>query len=57
MKIKEKKLGWFIFTLIITLGYIGLMIYQIIHKDFDPMNLIMILFVIDSLANCFEKKN
>ena len=56
MKIKEKKLGWFIFTLIITIGYIGLMIYQIINKDFDPMNLIMILFVIDSLANCLEKK-
>jgi uncharacterized membrane protein len=56
MKIKQNKMGWFIFTLVITLGYFGLMIYQLINKDFDPMNLIMVLFVIDSLMNCIEKK-
>ncbi|MBQ6283057.1 MAG: hypothetical protein IJK66_05990 [Bacilli bacterium] len=56
MKIKKNKIGWLIFTLVITLGYFGLMIYQLINKNFDPMNLIMILFVIDSLLNCIEKK-
>ena len=56
MKIKKNRMGWFIFTIVITLGYIGLMIYQITNKNFDPMNLIMVLFVIDSLANCIEKK-
>ena len=49
MKIKKNKIGWLIFTLVITLGYFGLMIYQLINKNFDPMNLIMILSVIDSL--------
>ncbi len=56
MKIKKDKKGWLIFTLIITFGYFALMIYQLIKKDFDPMNIIMILFVIDSLMNCIEKK-
>ena len=56
MKIKKKMMGWFIFSLVVTLGYIGLMIYQIVNKDFDPMNLIMILFAIESFALCLEKK-
>lgn len=56
MKVKKNKMGWFVFTLLITVGYIGLMIYQLINKDFDHMNLIMILFVIESLTNCIEKK-
>lgn len=56
IKIKKKRMGWFIFVLIVTLGYIGLSVYQLINNDFDPLNLIMILFVIDSFANCIEKK-
>ena len=56
MKIKKKMMGWFIFSLIVTLGYIGLMIYQIINGDFDPMNIIIVLFVAESFAFCIEKK-
>ena len=56
MKIKKKMMGWFIFSLVVTLGYIGLMIYQITNKDFDPMILIMILFAIESFALCIERK-
>jgi len=56
MKIKKNKIGWFIFTLIVTLGYIGLMIYQLINNSFDPMNLIMFLFATEGFSNCIEKK-
>ncbi len=56
MKIKKDKMGWFVFTLIVTLGYIGLMIYQLINKNFDPMNIIMVLFAVEGFSNCIEKK-
>ena len=56
MKIQKKMFGWFIFSIIVTLGYIGLMIYQIINKDFDPMNIILALFAIESFSLCLEKK-
>lgn len=56
MKIKENKKVWFIVAVIVIIGYIGLCIYQIINKDFDPMHLVIILLVIESLMNCIEKK-
>lgn len=57
MKLKKGKLTWLIITILIILGYIGLSIYQLMNSDFDPLNLIMLIFMGDSVLNCFEKND
>ena len=56
MKIRKGRMGWFIFTLVVLVGFIGLMIYQLINHDFDPTNPVLAIFVGDSLMSCIEKK-
>lgn len=56
MKIKEGKKFLFILSLIVVLGCVGLIIYQIINKDLDALSFITLVLGMDCLGNSLEKK-
>lgn len=56
MKIKKNRVVMLVISILLALGYAGLSIYQLINSDFDPLNLIMLIFIGDAIFNCFEKK-
>ena len=57
MKVKKGRLAWLIISILLAVAYIALSIYQLIYSDFDPLNLIFLIFVGDAIFNCFEKKD
>lgn len=55
MKIKKNRLVILVISILLAIGYIALSIYQLFNGDFDPINLILLIFIGDSIVNCFEK--
>lgn len=56
MKVKKGSVVWLIISILTAIACIALSIYQLINRDFDPLTLIILIFVGDAIFNCFEKK-
>jgi len=57
MKVKKGSMVWLVISILTAIACIALSIYQLINSDFDPLNLIILIFVGDAIFNCFEKKD
>lgn len=57
MQLKKGSIIWLVISILTAIGISALSIYQLIYSDFDPLNLIFLIFIGDAIANCFEKKD
>ncbi len=56
MKIKEGKKLLFVFAIIITFGSIGLIIYQALNSEIEPMNLLVVACGLGFFEESLETK-
>lgn len=55
MKIKKGKMGWFIFSILIIIGFVVLSIYQLVKGGLNPTNLLMLALSMANIEHFVEK--